>query len=43
MAAPFGIPGIDHVVLRAAAPAALGEVLMYVLGGTVEKRQKRSG
>jgi len=31
------------VVLRAAAPAALGEVFIYVLGGTVEKRQEAIG
>ena len=40
MAAPFGILGIDHVVLRAADPAALEKFYVDVLGCTVEKRQE---
>jgi catechol 2,3-dioxygenase-like lactoylglutathione lyase family enzyme len=39
MAAPFRILGIDHVVLRAADPAALEAFYVEVLGCTVEKRQ----
>src|SRR5881397_3638963 len=40
MAAPFAILGIDHVVLRAADPAALEKFYVDVLGCTVEKRQE---
>ena len=40
MAAPFRIIGIDHVVLRAADPAALERFYVGVLGCTVEKRQE---
>ena len=40
MAAPFNIVGIDHVVLRAADPAALELFYVDVLGCTVEKRQE---
>src|SRR5688500_4897030 len=40
MAAPFGILGIDHVVLRAADPAVLEKFYVDVLGCTVEKRQE---
>ena len=40
MSAPFGILGIDHVVLRAADPAALERFYVDVLGCTVEKRQE---
>src|SRR5215475_6345476 len=39
MPAPFAILGIDHVVLRAADPAALERFYMEVLGCTLEKRQ----
>ena len=39
MPAPFNILGIDHVVLRAADPAALERFYMDVLGCTFEKRQ----
>src|SRR5262249_25046858 len=39
MSAPFAILGIDHVVLRAADPAALERFYMEVLGCTLEKRQ----
>lgn len=39
MAAPFTILGIDHVVLRAADPAALERFYMDVLGCAFEKRQ----
>jgi catechol 2,3-dioxygenase-like lactoylglutathione lyase family enzyme len=39
MAAPFHIVGIDHVVLRAADPAALERFYMDVLGCAFEKRQ----
>src|SRR5437016_14358662 len=39
MTAPFNILGIDHVVLRAADPAALETFYVDVLGCTVEKRQ----
>ena len=40
MSAPFTILGIDHVVLRAADPAALERFYVDVLGCTVEKRQE---
>src|SRR5256714_13845363 len=39
MSAPFRILGIDHVVLRAADPAALERFYVDGLGCTVEKRQ----
>ena len=39
MAAPFKIVGIDHVVLRAAYPAALERFYLDVLGLTFELRQ----
>jgi glyoxylase I family protein len=39
MSAPFAILGIDHVVLRAADPAALERFYLDVLGCTFEKRQ----
>src|SRR3954462_967623 len=39
MAAPFTLIGIDHVVLRAADPAALEHFYMEVLGCAFEKRQ----
>jgi glyoxylase I family protein len=39
MAAPFAILGIDHIVLRAADPAALERFYMDVLGCGFEKRQ----
>jgi glyoxylase I family protein len=39
MAAPFKIVGIDHVVLRAADPAALERFYVDVLGLNLEKRQ----
>src|SRR5215813_1001434 len=39
MSAPFAILGIDHVVLRAADPAALERFYLEVLGCTLEKRQ----
>lgn len=39
MPTPFTILGIDHVVLRAADPAALERFYMDVLGCTFEKRQ----
>src|SRR6202041_2125594 len=38
-AAPFKILGIDHVVLRAADPAALERFYLDVLGLTFELRQ----
>jgi catechol 2,3-dioxygenase-like lactoylglutathione lyase family enzyme len=38
MAAPFQIIGIDHVVLRAADPAALEQFYLDVLGLSFEKR-----
>jgi catechol 2,3-dioxygenase-like lactoylglutathione lyase family enzyme len=41
MPAPFAIIGIDHVVLRAADPAALERFYVDVLGCTVEKRQEK--
>jgi len=39
MAAPFNIVGIDHVVLRAADPAAIERFYLDVLGLTFETRQ----
>jgi catechol-2,3-dioxygenase len=39
MSAPFAILGIDHVVLRAADPAALERFYLDVLGCSFEKRQ----
>jgi glyoxylase I family protein len=39
MAAPLKIVGIDHVVLRAADPAALERFYLDVLGLTFELRQ----
>ena len=39
MSAPFNIVGIDHVVLRAADPAALERFYLDVLGLTFETRQ----
>ena len=39
MPAPFSIVGIDHVVLRAADPAALERFYLDVLGLNFEKRQ----
>ena len=39
MAAPFRILGIDHVVLRAADPAALERFYLDVLGCSFELRQ----
>ena len=39
MPAPFNLIGIDHVVLRAAAPLALERFYMDVLGCAFEKRQ----
>jgi len=39
MAAPFKIVGIDHVVLRAADPAALERFYLDVLGLSFETRQ----
>src|SRR3954453_10380885 len=39
MTPPFTILGIDHVVLRAADPAALERFYLDVLGCTLEKRQ----
>ena len=39
MPAPFNLIGIDHVVLRAADPAALERFYMEVLGCAFEKRQ----
>jgi catechol-2,3-dioxygenase len=41
MAAPFSILGIDHVVLRAANPAALERFYLDVLGLSFEKRQDK--
>jgi catechol 2,3-dioxygenase-like lactoylglutathione lyase family enzyme len=40
MPAPFNIVGIDHVVLRAANPAALERFYLDVLGLSLEKRQR---
>ncbi len=39
MAAPFDIIAIDHIVLRAADPAALERFYLDVLGLTFETRQ----
>jgi glyoxylase I family protein len=39
MSAPFGILGLDHIVLRAADPAALERFYIDVLGLTLELRQ----
>ena len=39
MPVPFNIVGIDHVVLRAANPAALERFYLDVLGLSFEKRQ----
>ena len=39
MAAPFDIVAIDHIVLRAADPAALERFYLDVLGLTLEARQ----
>ena len=39
MPTPFAILGIDHIVLRAADPAALERFYLEVLGCTFEKRQ----
>ncbi len=39
MAAPFDIVAIDHIVLRAADPAALERFYLNVLGLTLEARQ----
>jgi len=39
MAAPFTILGLDHIVLRAADPAALERFYLDVLGLSVELRQ----
>src|SRR6202035_2385303 len=39
MPTPFAVLGIDHVVLRAADPAALERFYLDVLGCTFEKRQ----
>ena len=39
MAAPFKIVGIDHIVLRAADPAALERFYLDVLGLSFETRQ----
>ena len=39
MAAPFNILGIDHIVLRAADPAALERFYLDVLGLSLEMRQ----
>jgi glyoxylase I family protein len=41
MAAPFKIVGIDHVVLRAADPAALERFYLDVLGLSFEMRQDK--
>ena len=41
MAAPFKIVGIDHVVLRAADPAALERFYLDVLGLSFETRQNK--
>ena len=41
MAAPFKIVGIDHVVLRAADPAALERFYLDVLGLSFETRQDK--
>jgi glyoxylase I family protein len=39
MPTPFAILGLDHIVLRAADPAALERFYLEVLGCTFEKRQ----
>lgn len=39
MPAPFNVVGIDHIVLRAADPAALERFYLTVLGLSFEKRQ----
>jgi glyoxylase I family protein len=39
MPAPFNVVGIDHIVLRAADPAALERFYLDVLGLSFEKRQ----
>ena len=39
MSAPFTIIGLDHVVLRAADPAALEKFYIDVIGCTLELRQ----
>src|SRR4051794_30140570 len=39
MSAPFAILGLDHIVLRAADPAALERFYLDVLGCSFEKRQ----
>ena len=39
MTAPFSILGIDHIVLRAADPAAVERFYLDVLGCTLELRQ----
>jgi Glyoxalase/Bleomycin resistance protein/Dioxygenase superfamily len=39
MPAPFNVVGIDHIVLRAANPAALERFYLTVLGLSFEKRQ----
>ena len=41
MPAPFTIIGLDHVVLRAADPAALEKFYIDVLGCTLELRQEK--
>ena len=41
MSAPFTIIGLDHVVLRAADPAALEKFYIDVLGCTLELRQEK--
>jgi catechol 2,3-dioxygenase-like lactoylglutathione lyase family enzyme len=41
MAAPFKIVGIDHVMLRAADPAALERFYLGVLGLSFETRQDK--
>ena len=39
MTAPFKLMGIDHIVIRAADPAALERFYIDVLGCSLEKRQ----
>jgi catechol 2,3-dioxygenase-like lactoylglutathione lyase family enzyme len=41
MPAPFSILGLDHIVLRAADPAALEAFYLEVLGCSLELRQGR--
>ena len=41
MPAPYRIVGIDHVVIRAADPAALERFYIDVIGCTLEKRQEK--